>query len=198
MHFAVTIHKVVYMSNLSEIDEMRLPGKARILQITALKLAVCFQNAEVEKMKISSLYFRLCMSGEGGSFLSVIDPKLKVPFNFRLQSFHSRFIKMNLTKCPFQGADLGRSFKAELPSDSKICDTTKEKMATKAAFIRKPDLQSTEMTIMTNITYFGNIFVSTRKHSVSKLNLKRKKKTLMLSQLDLVLFAFPLGYINFI
>ena len=63
------------MSNLSEIDEMRLPAKVRILLITASKLAVCFRNAEVETMKISSLYFRPCMSGEGGSFLSVIDPK---------------------------------------------------------------------------------------------------------------------------
>ena len=47
-------------------------------------------------------------------------------------------------------------------------------MVTKAAFIRKPDLQNIKMTNMTSIIYFGNIFVSTRKHSVSKLNLKSK------------------------
>ena len=75
---------------------------------------------------------------------------------------------------PLPEADLGRNFKADLlyPSDSTIFDPMKETMANRDAFIRKPDLQSIKMTNMTSIIYFGNIFVSTRKHSVSKLNLK--------------------------
>ena len=98
------------------------------------------------------------------------------------------------------GADLGRNFEAELlhPSDSTICDTMKETMANKAAFIRKPDLQNIKMTNMTSIIYFGNIFVSTRKHSVSKLNLNEGMRKLFFSQLNLVLLVFFLRYINFI